>query len=177
MCTPFIFIQVLGESLHITSEYLASEAKVESAQSHVSSLEAENSKLRKELIAAMDNANQAKEKLRTLMDELRVERELTKDKDEQIAAARERAKGVAPKAVEGFQQTDKYNTVLFSWYFKGFELLRRYFIKYPSGVDLEKLDLEEVDKEMAADEAAQSSVAETDAPENAPESGGAAADT
>ena len=103
MCTPFIFIQVLGESLHITSEYLASEAKVESAQSHVSSLEAENSKLRKELIAAMDNANQAKEKLRTLMDELRVERELTKDKDEQIAAARERAKGLATKAVEGFQ--------------------------------------------------------------------------
>ena len=25
----------------------------------------------------------------------------------------------------------------------------RYFIKHPSGVDLEKLDLEEVDKEMA----------------------------
>ena len=58
---------------------------------------------------------------------------------------------------------------------KGFELLRRYFIKHPSGVDLEKLNLEEVDKEMAADEAAQSSAAKTDAPENAPESGSAAA--
>ena len=43
-------------------------------------------------------------------------------------------------------------------------------------MDLEKLNLEEVDKEMAVDEAAQSSVAETDAPENAPEFGGAAAD-
>ena len=43
-------------------------------------------------------------------------------------------------------------------------------------MDLEKLDLEEVDKEMVADEAARSSAAETDAPENAPESGGAAAD-
>ena len=167
---------MLGESLHITSEYLASEAKVESARSHALSLEAENSKLRKELIAAMDDANQAKEKLRTLTDELRVERELTKEKDEQIAAARERAKGLAAKAVEGFQQTDKYNTVLFNWYFKGFELLRRYFIKHPSGVDLEKLDLEEVDKEMAADETAQSSAAETDALENAPEFGGATAD-
>ena len=102
MCTPFIFIQVLGESLHITSEYLALEAKIESAWSHASSLEAENSKLRKELIAAMDDANQAKEKLRTLTDELRVERELTKEKDEQIAAARERAKGLVAKAVEGF---------------------------------------------------------------------------
>ena len=119
---------MLGESLHITSEYLASGAKVESARSHASSLKAKNSKLRKELIAAMDDANQAKEKLRTLTDELKVKRELTKEKDKQIAAARERAKGLAAKAVKGFQQTDKYNTVLFSWYFKGFELLRRYFI-------------------------------------------------
>ena len=143
---------------------------------HASFVEAENSKLRKEFIAAMDDANQAKEKLRTLTEELRVERELTKEKDEQIAAARERAKGLAAKAVEGFQQTEEYNSVLFSWYFKGFELLRRYFIKHPSGVDLEKLDLEEVDKEMATDEAAQSSVVEIDAPENTFESGGAATD-
>ena len=105
---------MLGESLHITSEYLASEAKVESAQSHASSMEADNSKLRKELIATMDDANQAKEKLRTLTDELKVEWELTKEKDEQIAAARERAKGLAAKAVEGFQQIDECNTVLFS---------------------------------------------------------------
>ena len=167
---------MLGESLYITSKYLASEAKVESARSHASSVEAENSKLKKELIAAMDDANQAKEKLRTLTEELRVERELTKEKDEKIAAARERAKGLTAKAVEGFQQTEEYNNVLFSWYFKGFELLRRYFIKHPSGVDLEKLNLEEVDKEMATDKAAQSSAAETDAPENALESGGAATD-
>ena len=56
------------------------------------------------------------------------------------------------------------------------ELLRRYFIKYISGVDLEKLNLEEVDKEMAVDEAVQSSSTETDAPENAPETGSAATD-
>ena len=167
---------MLGESLHITLEYLASEAKVESAQSHASSLEAKNSKLKKELIATMNDANLAKEKLRTLTDELRVKQELTKEKGEQLAAARERAKRLAAKAVEGFQQTEEYNTVLFSWYFKGFELLRRYFIKHPSGVDLEKLDLEDVDKEMAVNEAAQSSAAETDAPENAPKTGGAAAD-
>ena len=105
---------MLEESLHITSEYLASVAKVESAQSHASSLEAENSKLKKELIAAMNDANLAKEKLRTLTDELRVKRELTKEKDEQLAAARERAKRLAAKAVEGFQQTEEYNIVLFS---------------------------------------------------------------
>ena len=115
----------------------------------------------------MNDANLAKEKLRTLTEELRVERELTKEKDEQLAAARERTKGLTAKAIEGFQQTEEYNTVLFSQYFKGFELLRRYFIKHPCGVDLEKLDLEEVDKEMAADKAAQSSAAEIDALENA----------
>ena len=101
---------------------------------------------------------------------------MTKEKDEQLATAKEKIKGIATKVVEGFQQTEEYNTVLFSWYFKGFELLRRYFIKHPSGVDLEKLDLEEVDKEMAADEAAQSLATETDALENAPNTDGVAAD-
>ena len=76
------------------------------------------------------------------------------EKDEQLMAAREKIKGIVAKAIKGFQQIEEYNTVLFSWYFKGFKLLRRYFIKHPSGVDLEKLDLEEVDKEMAANEAA-----------------------
>ena len=78
-----------------------------------------------------------------MTEELRVERELTKEKDEQLAVARERAKGLAAKAIEGFQQTKEYNTVLFSWYFKGFELLRRYFMKHPSGVDLENVNLKE----------------------------------
>ena len=167
---------MLGESLHLTSEYLASEGKVESARSHVTTLEVENSKLKKELIVAMNNANLAKEKLKTLTEELRVERELTKEKDEQLATVRERAKGLVAKAIEGFQQTEEYNTVLFSWYFKGFELLRRYFMKHPSGVDLEKLDLEKVDKEMAADKVAQSSATETNAHENALDIDGAAVD-
>ena len=93
---------MLGESLHITLEYLASDAKVESARSHALSLEAENLKLKKELIATMNDANLAKEKLRTLTDELRVERELTKEKDEQLVAARERAKRLKAKAVKSF---------------------------------------------------------------------------
>ena len=167
---------MLGESLHLTSKYLDSEAKVESARSHVTTLVAENLKLKKELIVAMNDANLVMEKLKTLTKELRVERELTKEKDEQLAAPKEKIKGIAAKAVEGFQQTEEYNTVLFSWYFKGFEFLRRYFIKHPSRVDLEKLDLEEVDKEMAADEAAQTSAIETDAPENVPAINDIAAD-
>ena len=50
--------------------------------------------------------------------------------------------------------------------FRSCELLRRYFIKYSFGLDLEKLDLGEVDKEMAVDEAAQSLATETDTPVN-----------
>ena len=46
--------------------------------------------------------------------------------------------------------------MLFSWYFKGFELLRRYLVKHPSSVDLENLNMEVVDLEMAADKASQS---------------------
>ena len=66
------------------------------------------------------------------------------EKDDQLLAA---------KAVEAFQQTNKHNTMLFSWYFKGFELLRRYLVKHSVGMDMENLDLEEVDREMIADEA------------------------
>ena len=70
-------------------------------------------------------------------------------------AVKERVKTVTTKSVETFQQTDKYNTVLFSWYYKGFKFLRRYLVKHPTGVNLESLDLEVVDKEMAEDEVAQ----------------------
>ena len=134
-------------------------------------LEVENSKLKRGLIVAMDEANAIKEKAKTLSDDLKAEWQLTLEKDEQLLAAKEKLKTIAAKAVEAFQQTDKYNIVLFSWYFKGFELLRRYFVKHPTGVDLENLDLEEVDKEMAADEASQSLALEGDAFKSAPTGG------
>lgn len=52
--------------------------------------------------------------------------------------------------------------MLFSWYYKGFELMWRFLVKHRTGVDLEVLDLEAVDKEMAADEATQTSQAVLD---------------
>ena len=89
------------------------------------------------------------------------------EKDEQLLATNEKIKTIAVKAVEGFQQTEEYNIMLFNWYFKGFELLRRYFIKHPSGVDQENLDLEEVDKDMAVDKASNSTAPNGDALESA----------
>ena len=53
---------------------------------------------------------------------------------------------MAAKAIQTFQLTEEYNTVLFSWYHKGFELLRRYLVKHGPGVDLVNLDLESINK-------------------------------
>ena len=159
---------MLGESLHITFEYLTQEAKVASLTSRMEALESKNSTLKKKLIDSMGKATTLKEKVKTLNGDLRAKRQLTLEKDEQLLGAKEKLKTIAAWSIKAFQQTDKYNTVLFSWYFKGFELLRRYLVKHPIGVDLENLDLEEVDKKMAIDEAAQSLVPEGGATENAP---------
>ena len=108
--------------------------------------------LKKNLIDSMGEATILKEKVKTLNDDLRVERQLTLEKDEQLLGAKEKLKTIAARFVEAFHMTDEYNTVLFNQYFKGFELLRRYLAKHPFGVELEKLDLEEVNQEMATDD-------------------------
>ena len=118
-----------------------------------SKMEAETSKLKQSLIDSMGEANTLKEKVKALSDDLRAERQLTLEKDEQLLGIKESLKTIAARSVEAFQTTDEYNSVLFSWYFKGFKLLKRYLVKHPSGVDMGKLDLEEVDQEMAANEA------------------------
>ena len=138
-----------------------------SLTTRMEALEKENSDLKKNLIASMDKTTSLKEKVKVLDDDLRVERKLTQEKDEQLLSAKEKLVTIAAKSVEAFQTTDEYNTVLFSWYFKGLELLKRYLVKHPSGFNMESLDLEEVDKEMALDEAAQSSAPDGDAPEPA----------
>ena len=68
---------MLGESLHIIAEYLTQEAKVTSLMSRMEALEAKNSKLKKDLIIAMEEANTSKEKAKTLSDDLRAEWQLT----------------------------------------------------------------------------------------------------
>ena len=115
-----ISFQVLGESLHITSEYFTQEAKVASLTSRMETLEKENSDLKKNLIASMDEANTMKEKIKTMSDDIRVERQLNLEKDEQLLGAKEKLKTIIARSIKAFQQTDKYNIVLFSWYFKGF---------------------------------------------------------
>ena len=107
-----------------------------SLTSKMEALEGENSTLKKKLIKSMHEVNTLKESSKTLADDLRAKRQLTLEKDEQLLAAKEKLKTIAARSVEAFQQTDEYNTILFSWYFKGLELLRRYLVKHPIGVDL-----------------------------------------
>ena len=75
---------MLGESLHLTSEYLTHKTKIASVVSKLEALEAENSKLKKDLIVTMDEANTVKKKAKTLGDDLKAERQLTLEKVEQL---------------------------------------------------------------------------------------------
>ena len=129
------------------------------ATSKVEALEAEASGLRRDLIVAMDESNSSKEKIKDLTEELDVAKQQVKQKDELLATAGQKMKNVVTKAVCAFQTTDEYNAILFDWYFKGFELLKRYMVKHGPRVDLEDLDFKAVDKEIEADQAAQASQA------------------
>ena len=105
---------MLGESLHITSEYFTQETKVVSLISRMKALLAENSTLKKNLIDSMGEATNLKEKVKTLSDDLKAKRQLTLEKDGQLLGAKEKLKTIAARFVEAFQRTDEYNTVLFS---------------------------------------------------------------
>ena len=64
---------MLGESLHINSEYLTQEAKMASLTSRMEALEVESSTLKQNLIDSMGEATTLKEKVKTLKDELKTE--------------------------------------------------------------------------------------------------------
>ena len=152
--------------IHISTEYLGQEEKAIMVESKVEALEAKAKKLRRDLITTMDDASTAREKATTLANKLKVKKQLTLQNDKQLQAANQKVKSMATKAVHAFQQTEEYNTMLFSWYYKDFKLLRQYMVKHSSEVNLEDLDFKEVDKEVEADEATQ--VATTALEENAP---------
>ena len=60
----------------LTIDYLSSEEKLVVANSKVDFVEVESSKLRKDLIKAMDQATKANEKVKELKDALKVEKML-----------------------------------------------------------------------------------------------------
>nr|POF03052.1 hypothetical protein CFP56_70074 [Quercus suber] len=117
------------------TNYLSSEEKVVVANSKVDSIEAESSMLRKDLIEAMDLVTKAKEKVKDLKDALKVEKKLVIQKDEEVQAA----------LLKIDEEREKY--------FKGFELLCRWMMKYYSQVeDFANLDFKAINTEILADE-------------------------
>ena len=94
---------MLGESLCIAFECLTQEAKVASLTSKMEALEKENSTLKKKLINSLDEANTLKEKTKTLSDDLRMKRQLTLEKEDQLLAAKEKLKTIAARSVKAFQ--------------------------------------------------------------------------
>ena len=143
--------------MHITSQYLASEEKVVMATTKVEALEAQALGLRKDLIVRWTTAIRPKKKIKTLTEQLNAEKQLVKQRDEQLAGANQKMKNVVAvaKAIHAFQLTKEYNAILFCWYFKGFELQRRYLIKHGLETDLEDSDFEAIDKEIEVDEEVQ----------------------
>ena len=94
---------MLGESLHITIEYLTQEAKVASLISKMEAMEAETSKLKQSLIESMGKANTLKEKVKALSDDLRAERQLTLEKESSFLASRKASRLLLPGPLKPFR--------------------------------------------------------------------------
>ena len=72
------------------------------ANSKVDSIEVESSKLRKDLIKAMDQSTKAKEKVKELKEALKVEKKLVIQKDKEVQAAFLRTEEEREKVIARF---------------------------------------------------------------------------
>ena len=86
----------------MTTNYLATKEKLVMANSWVEATKAESLKLRKDLIDAMGEANDAKTKLKEVSDELRIEKMLVIQRDEEIQSAMLKLNSEREKAVAEF---------------------------------------------------------------------------
>nr|POE86858.1 hypothetical protein CFP56_24853 [Quercus suber] len=155
-------VQVLGESLRITTYYLSAEEKIVMASSKAESVEAECSQLKKDLIAAMNEWNEANQKVKELTESLPVEKALVIQKDKEIQAALLKTDEERENVIQKFKLSEEFSDLQFLQYFKGFELLRRWTIKHhSSAVDFSSLDFEKIDTEVLEDEAKELEEAES----------------
>ena len=84
------------------TNYLATKEKLVMANSWGEATKAKSSKLRKGLIDAMGEANDAKTKLKEVSDELRIEKMLVIQRDEEIQSAMLKLNSECEKAVAEF---------------------------------------------------------------------------
>lgn len=93
---------MLGKTIHITSEFLAHKEKVVVAGFKVKALKANGYRLRKDLITAMDDSIASKDNIKAMAKELKAEKLLTMQKDEQLQSTNPKVKTVATKAIQAF---------------------------------------------------------------------------
>ena len=97
--------KVLGETMHITTQYLVNEEKAVVANFKVEALKTEAPGLRNDLGATMDTLNASKEKTKALIEQLESEKQMVKQKDDLLVSASQRMKIAVAKAVIAFQTT------------------------------------------------------------------------
>ena len=90
-------------------DYLNSEEKIMVTNSKVDLIEAESSKLRKDLIEAMDQLTKAKEKVKDLKDALKVEKKLVIQKNEEIQAALLKTNEECEKVIAKFLESNHFS--------------------------------------------------------------------
>ena len=123
------------------------------ANSRVEATKAESSKLKKDLIEAMGEANNAKTKLKEVSDELRTEKMLIIQKDEEIQFAMLKLNSEREKAVAEFLSWKTYSISTFDEYFKGFELFQQRTMKHHIEFDYSNIEFMAIDRKLMADEA------------------------
>ena len=124
------------------------------ANSKLKSIEVESSKLRKDLIEAMDKTDKVKEKIKELSKELKVEKMLVIQKDKEIQAVLLRTDAEREKVIQQFMKSKHFSDLQFIQYFKGFELLCKWTMNHHNQVmDFSNLNFEAIDNKVLADEA------------------------
>lgn len=146
-------LQVISESLHLMTDYLSSEEKVVVANSKVDSVKVESSRLRKDLIEALDQSIKAKEKVKEPKEALKVEKKHVIHKDEEVQADLLRTNKEREKVIARFLES-RFFDLQFEQYFKSFKLFHCWMIKHHGHVaNFVNLDFEVVDTEILVDEA------------------------
>lgn len=151
----FSYFQVLGELLHLTIDYPATKEKIVISRSKAKAVEAKYSTLGKQLIKAMNDANEAKAKLKGISNELKVDKMLITKKDEQIQLTLLKLDSKSEKAIADLLLLETYSIAAFDKYFKSFKLLRRWTMKHHPEDYYSSIDFEAIDKEIMTDEAAE----------------------
>ena len=125
-------------------------------------MKAKSSRLRKDLIEAMDEATKAKGKVKEHNEVLKVEKLLVAQKDDEIQAALLHTDEEREKVIDQFLKSKCFVDLQFIQYYKGFELLRKWMVKHHSqAMDISNLDFEAINTDVLADKAKEQEEATT----------------